>query len=122
MCCSPTGKTTPIIPPRIDATTTHFDICERFENVAAQLTDKLTVVQEWPLRHEDTIGKSLVISLGGDGTYLRTASMIKSRDVPILGINTDPGRSLGILCSKFLYKDRSSKEHIGRIFSQLEEK
>jgi len=46
----------------------------------------------------------LVITLGGDGTYLRTASMIHNPHVPLLGINTDPGRSLGVLCGKFIYK------------------
>ena len=83
--------------------------------------DKLTVTQEWPLTYEDTKGKSLVISLGGDGTYLKTSSMIDNVDTPLLGINTDPGRSLGVLCGKFLYKERSTEKHIERIFEQLEE-
>ena len=73
------------------------------------------------MRTEHTRGKSLIISLGGDGTYLRTSSMIDCNKVPLLGINTDPGRSLGILCSKFLYKERSSKTYIDRLFQQLEE-
>jgi NAD kinase len=73
------------------------------------------------LRVEDTRDKSLVVSLGGDGTYLRTSSMMDNSEVPLLGINTDPARSLGILCSKFLYKERSSPKHIAKIFDQLEE-
>lgn len=81
---------------------------------------KLTVSQEWPLTLEDTRDKSLVVSLGGDGTYLRTSSMMDNAAVPLLGINTDPGRSLGILCSKFLYKERSSPNHIAKIFDQIE--
>ena len=32
----------------------------------------------------------LVISLGGDGTFLKTASMVKDTSVPVLGVNTDP--------------------------------
>jgi NAD+ kinase len=36
----------------------------------------------------------LVISLGGDGTFFATARYV--RDVPILGINSDPANSLGI--------------------------
>jgi len=63
------------------------------------------------------MGKSLVISLGGDGTYLRTSSMMVDSTIPLLGINTDPSRSLGILCGKFLYKERSSKKHIEKIFN-----
>lgn len=65
---------------------------------------------------EDCKGRSLIISLGGDGTFLRTSSMITNCKTPILGINTDPGRSLGILCSKFLYKDRSKDSAIHKIF------
>lgn len=72
--------------------------------------------QEWPLRPEDVDGKTLVISLGGDGTYLRTSSMILNPNTPLLGINSDPGRSIGMLCSKFLYKQRSSKKTIDKIF------
>jgi NAD+ kinase len=36
----------------------------------------------------------LVISLGGDGTFFATARYV--RDVPILGINSDPSNSLGL--------------------------
>ena len=32
----------------------------------------------------------LILSLGGDGTFLKTASMINNRLIPILGVNTDP--------------------------------
>jgi NAD kinase len=47
--------------------------------------------------------------------------MITRPDVPLLGINTDPSRSMGILCGKFLYKDRSSAKHIEKIFNQIED-
>ena len=51
----------------------------------------------------------LVISLGGDGTFLKTASMVPDATIPILGINTDPQRSVGCLCNRkifFANKDR----------------
>lgn len=40
----------------------------------------------------------LVITAGGDGTFLLGASMLKNRNQPIMGINTDPTRSEGHLC------------------------
>jgi len=74
----------------VDANATHFEVCERFEEVAKTRVGNLTVIQEWPMKEEDTIDKTLVISMGGDGTYLRTSSMIKNTELPFLGINTDP--------------------------------
>lgn len=46
----------------------------------------------------------MVISMGGDGTFLKTANHIHSPDMPLIGINTDPGRSVGCLCSTSLRK------------------
>ena len=47
----------------------------------------------------------LVLSLGGDGTFLKTASMMNDRSLPILGVNTDPQRSVGCLCNRKVYYD-----------------
>ncbi len=46
-----------------------------------------------------------VIAAGGDGTYLRAASLLHSPAVPLLGLNTDSARSKGQLCSAVLEKD-----------------
>ena len=35
----------------------------------------------------DNFDVDLVISIGGDGTFLRTSSLIEKKDIPILGIN-----------------------------------
>lgn len=40
----------------------------------------------------------LIISIGGDGTFLRTSHFIH-RSPPILGINSSPSHSVGALCS-----------------------
>ena len=100
----------------IEANNLHFELAEKFEKVLREQVGKLTISQEWPLTSKDTKGKSLVISLGGDGTYLRTASMILNDKVPLLGINSDPKRSSGVLCGKNMFKNRSSEKHIKRIF------
>ena len=39
-------------------------------------------------------GADLVLSAGGDGTFLLGASKIKSTQLPLIGINTDPSRYL----------------------------
>jgi len=60
----------------LDASRTHFEVAERIEEVLRERANKVTVIQEWPLGIKDTKGKSLVISVGGDGTFLRTSSMV----------------------------------------------
>ncbi|CAN8003821.1 unnamed protein product [Ixodes hexagonus] len=40
----------------------------------------------------------VVFTTGGDGTFLMAASKIHSRDKPVIGINSDPSRSIGYLC------------------------
>eukprot|EP01012_Entosiphon_sulcatum_P008670 TRINITY_DN14756_c0_g1_i1.p1 TRINITY_DN14756_c0_g1~~TRINITY_DN14756_c0_g1_i1.p1 ORF type:complete len:526 (+),score=98.81 TRINITY_DN14756_c0_g1_i1:589-2166(+) len=58
------------------------------------------IVKSNALTAEDVRKACLVISAGGDGTFLKTASMFKdSKDPPVLGINTDPDRSRGALCT-----------------------
>lgn len=40
----------------------------------------------------------VIFTTGGDGTFLMAASKIHTRDKPIIGINSDPSRSVGYLC------------------------
>lgn len=40
----------------------------------------------------------VIFTTGGDGTFLMAASKIHSRDKPVIGINSDPSRSIGYLC------------------------
>jgi NAD+ kinase len=40
-----------------------------------------------------------VICVGGDGTLLETAQLVRTPKVPVLGINSDPQSSTGKLCS-----------------------
>lgn len=45
----------------------------------------------------------VIFTTGGDGTFLMAASKIHSRDKPVVGINSDPSRSIGYLCLPAVY-------------------
>lgn len=60
---------------------------------------EVRVQRDYMLTDADFEKVDLVCSLGGDGTFLKTASMIKSNRLPIVGVNTDPARSVGHLTS-----------------------
>ena len=40
------------------------------------------------LIHQNTLPLDMIFSLGGDGTFLRTASWVGRQPIPVLGINT----------------------------------
>lgn len=40
----------------------------------------------------------VIITSGGDGTFLMAASKVPNRDKPVIGINNDPSKSFGHLC------------------------
>ncbi|KAF5399836.1 NAD kinase 2 mitochondrial, partial [Paragonimus heterotremus] len=40
----------------------------------------------------------VIFTAGGDGTFLLGASKIRHRNIPIIGLNTDPNYSVGFLC------------------------
>ena len=50
---------------------------------------------------------------------MRTAGIIDNTDTPMLGINTDPTRSIGFLCNNKIYNDTKEKQ-IERIFDNLD--
>eukprot|EP00357_Protocruzia_adherens_P023229 CAMPEP_0115014484 /NCGR_PEP_ID=MMETSP0216-20121206/26110_1 /TAXON_ID=223996 /ORGANISM="Protocruzia adherens, Strain Boccale" /LENGTH=374 /DNA_ID=CAMNT_0002384241 /DNA_START=232 /DNA_END=1356 /DNA_ORIENTATION=- len=62
----------------------------------------------------------LIISLGGDGTYLKTVSYFKQPGVPVLGINTDITGSEGYLCSDHIdYNDENGYKKFKKLFDRL---
>lgn len=50
------------------------------------------VVSRTSFSHESVKDVDIVFSAGGDGTFLLGASMIKTPDLPLIGVNTDPER------------------------------
>lgn len=47
----------------------------------------------------------VIITSGGDGTFLMAASKVTTRDKPIIGINSDPTKSVGHLCLPSKYSN-----------------
>jgi NAD kinase len=39
----------------------------------------------------------MVVSVGGDSTYLQSAGIIVNSRIPLLGVNSDPNRRTGFL-------------------------
>ena len=39
----------------------------------------------------------MVVSVGGDSTYLQSAGIIVNSRIPLLGVNSDPSRRTGFL-------------------------
>lgn len=47
----------------------------------------------------------VIITNGGDGTFLMAASKVVTRDKPVIGINSDPTKSVGHLCLPSKYSN-----------------
>ncbi len=61
-------------------------ICREFYNFLTTVMTDPPVVDG--LIDEDDFSADFVVSVGGDGTYLRTAHRIGNKGIPILGVNT----------------------------------
>lgn len=57
----------------------------------------VSVVSANQLTHDAVEGADMVLSAGGDGTFLKAASFVNT-PIPVAGLNTDPARSEGNLC------------------------
>ncbi|KAL3317757.1 hypothetical protein Ciccas_003585 [Cichlidogyrus casuarinus] len=69
-------------------------ICSVFQNRGHDVR----IVTKSEFTQENLLWSDLVVTAGGDGTFLLGASKILSPTKPIIGINTDPSCSRGYLC------------------------
>ena len=83
----------------------HISVADKVIQAFQESGRDVRVKQDYQLTAEDLADPEieLVLSLGGDGTFLKTASMIQNRQMPILGVNTDPQRSVGCLCNRKVF-------------------
>ena len=92
-------------------------ICQEFYNF---LTETLhLVLPPVELFNGDDFEADIVISLGGDGTFLKAASRVGKKNIPILGINT--GR-LGFLADISPEEMESTLEDIYNHHYKIEER
>ncbi len=71
------------------------------------------------LLEEDVFDLDIALSVGGDGTFLRTAARINRQDIPILGINT--GR-LGFLADVGSQEIEDTLEALFKNYYRVEER
>lgn len=56
------------------------------------------IVNRFEYNQEQIEWADVIITTGGDGTFLMAASKIFNKDKLVIGINSDPSRSVGYLC------------------------
>jgi len=66
---------------------------------------------------EDNIDwADVIVTTGGDGTFLMAACRIQDREKPIIGFNSDPTRSIGYLCLPKKYSI-NVQDAVNKLFS-----
>lgn len=71
------------------------------QHVAKTLSEfgiEYRIVNRFEYSQEQIDWADVIITTGGDGTFLMAASKIFSKDKLVIGINSDPSRSVGYLC------------------------
>ena len=80
----------------------HHNIHKALEvGVAETLEDsgiETKIVKRFEYNDDVVKWADMIVTTGGDGTFLMGASKILNRSKPVIGINTDPTRSEGHLC------------------------
>ncbi len=87
---------------RLEAThLEHVRTCDAVEAALHAAGCRVRVVHG--LRRRDVLGADLIITVGGDGTFLRASHCVETaadgRSVPMLGINSAPRSSVGFFCA-----------------------
>ena len=71
---------------------------ERFLKHSKLMGMQPTLKKEIDLEDSDLAqDMDMVVSIGGDSTYLQSAGLIVNSKIPLLGVNSDPSRRSGFL-------------------------
>jgi len=80
-------------------------VLDIFENNLKKAGKDVTRKYVINVTEDDIKDNDLVMTLGGDSTFLRAAAGIKDQSIPIIGINTDPRFSQGMLNSVKIFRE-----------------
>lgn len=73
--------------------------CEnRVHNCFQEFGVETRLVNRFNYTEENIDWADVIVTTGGDGTFLMAACKIQDRNKPVIGFNTDPTRSEGYLC------------------------
>ena len=108
-----------------NAHTTHHSVISTFVEQAKKMGKKVVVVPEDELDHNAVLKDvcpetDMVVSMGGDHTFLRAQALIQDRRVPIMGINTCREKFEGILNTQYIDYDERL-EHATRLLEKVED-
>lgn len=87
----------------------HKASLQKIESVLAASNIEYETVDRFGYTEDKVDWADVVITSGGDGTFLTAASKITARDKPVIGINSDPTKSVGSLCLPSYYSNNFDK-------------
>lgn len=92
----------------------HYDQVQKsclkqIESVLIANKIKFVTVDRFGYTEDKIEWADVIVTSGGDGTFLMAASKVTSRDKPVIGVNSDPTKSVGHLCLPSYYSDKFDK-------------
>ncbi|GBG32137.1 NAD kinase 2, mitochondrial [Hondaea fermentalgiana] len=83
----------------VQAHHSHHDALDQITRALRRRGTDVRMVRAPALIASDLENIDAVFACGGDGTVLETAARVKSSELPVVTVNTDPKLSTGYLCS-----------------------
>ncbi|CAJ0605502.1 unnamed protein product [Cylicocyclus nassatus] len=95
----------------------HYDYLKTIRSELEAAGVEARVVQRVDYTDDAVSWADAVVTAGGDGTFLLAASRIRRKDIPVIGINTDPQGSEGYMCLMRKLSQDHFKKALQRLFS-----
>lgn len=87
----------------------HRNSLQRIESVLAASNIDYVTVDRFGYTEDKVDWADVIITSGGDGTFLTAASKVTNREKPVIGVNSDPSKSVGSLCLPSYYSNNFDK-------------